>query len=163
MPKNGGSHNLQIIPFLILIHLNLIGYKHSHRDLSKYFKTIMLHIVIDGTSTVTHSWSRFNYSPLIIRGSTGREIVIVMWSFWNTLISPDDYVYSQSNLNVSKLRKELFANYGSHHFLAFPASWPTNDEWRVIKAWPTVSNRRSSIYNDMQHYLRFYFFNIAVV
>ena len=38
MPKNGGSHNLQRIPFLILIHLNLIGYKDSHRDLSKYFQ-----------------------------------------------------------------------------------------------------------------------------
>ena len=66
------------------------------------------------TSLVTHNvcWSLFDYSPLITHGSTSREILVVIWWFWNTLISPDDCLYSyqvikSQLLNLSQLKKKI--------------------------------------------------------
>jgi hypothetical protein len=49
------------------------------------------------SSSVTHSWLRSDFSPLIKRDATGRQILVVTWSFESTPIGHDDFLYCQSN------------------------------------------------------------------
>jgi len=43
------------------------------------------------TSTVTHSWARSDYSPLITRRSAGREILVVKLVFVASPLSTQHY------------------------------------------------------------------------